>query len=536
MGRPLTGCSLWQDTAGRASPPVPRSPATRRLRRRRGRRRASPGCGPPTTCSRPTPPCGSSSLEAETRRLRRLGTQRRLVLGAVPGRPSTAWPRCPASSRERGGRPARAMRGHRRRGAAASPTAEGIDARTTKGGTITLARTPVQLAPGPRRGRGRPRLGPRPGPAPPARPRTRPRAVCSRLAASLGATYTPDCAAVHPLRLVRGLARAVERRGGTIHEHTRVREHRARRAWSPTTARSGPTYVVRATEGYTPGLAGARRAVVPVYSLVVATEPLSDEQWDRDRPPRAGRRSASTATWSSTASAPPTAGSSSAAAARRTTSGRRSAPRFDRDERRLGRDLRATLRRPVPRARRRRPRRVHPRVGRPARASPATGAPRSGSTAAPVSPGPAATSATASARRTWPAGPCATSSSGRSTELTALPWVQHRSRRWEPEPLRWLGINAGLRAMTLADHEERAHRPARAGSPAAMAAPASAATDAGVRPAVSPERSGGPRSASSTADVLDRGRQRRRPCRRRSRASSCAGSSPSASSAGRRRR
>ena len=51
---------------------------------------------------------------------------------------------------------------------------------------------------------------------------------------------------------------------------------------------------------------------------------------------------------------------------------------------------------------------------------------------------------------------------GRSTELTALPWVQHRSRRWEPEPLRWLGINAGLRAMTVADHEERVTgRPSR---------------------------------------------------------------------------
>jgi glycine/D-amino acid oxidase-like deaminating enzyme len=47
---------------------------------------------------------------------------------------------------------------------------------------------------------------------------------------------------------------------------------------------------------------------------------------------------------------------------------------------------------------------------------------------------------------------------GRDTELTTLPWVDHHSRRWEPEPLRWLGINAGLRAMTLADAEERLTR------------------------------------------------------------------------------
>ena len=43
----------------------------------------------------------------------------------------------------------------------------------------------------------------------------------------------------------------------------------------------------------------------------------------------------------------------------------------------------------------------------------------------------------------------------RDTDLARLPWVGHRSRRWEPEPLRWLGVNAGLRAMTFADAEER---------------------------------------------------------------------------------
>ena len=43
----------------------------------------------------------------------------------------------------------------------------------------------------------------------------------------------------------------------------------------------------------------------------------------------------------------------------------------------------------------------------------------------------------------------------RHTALTRLPWVQHRSRRWEPEPLRWLGVNAGLQLATLADREER---------------------------------------------------------------------------------
>jgi hypothetical protein len=42
----------------------------------------------------------------------------------------------------------------------------------------------------------------------------------------------------------------------------------------------------------------------------------------------------------------------------------------------------------------------------------------------------------------------------RDTDLIRLPWVGHRSPRWEPEPLRWLGVNAGLRVMTAADAEE----------------------------------------------------------------------------------
>ena len=53
---------------------------------------------------------------------------------------------------------------------------------------------------------------------------------------------------------------------------------------------------------------------------------------------------------------------------------------------------------------------------------------------------------------------------GRRTPLTELPWVGHRSRPWEPEPLRWLGVNAGLRLADAADREEaRTHRPARLG-------------------------------------------------------------------------
>jgi glycine/D-amino acid oxidase-like deaminating enzyme len=50
----------------------------------------------------------------------------------------------------------------------------------------------------------------------------------------------------------------------------------------------------------------------------------------------------------------------------------------------------------------------------------------------------------------------------RDTERTRLPWVGHRSPRWEPEPLRYLAVNATLRAMTAADATEtRTGRPSR---------------------------------------------------------------------------
>jgi glycine/D-amino acid oxidase-like deaminating enzyme len=44
----------------------------------------------------------------------------------------------------------------------------------------------------------------------------------------------------------------------------------------------------------------------------------------------------------------------------------------------------------------------------------------------------------------------------RDTELTHLPWVGHRSPGWEPEPLRFVGANLGMLAMEVADVEERA--------------------------------------------------------------------------------
>ena len=96
----------------------------------------------------------------------------------------------------------------------------------------------------------------------------------------LGGTYTPHCAAIHPARLVRGLAEAVRRRGVTLYERTPVTRIEPGRLVTPSgTVRA--RYVIRATEGYTPQLPGQRRAIVPVYSLMIATEPLPDSAWEQ---------------------------------------------------------------------------------------------------------------------------------------------------------------------------------------------------------------------------------------------------------------
>ena len=47
---------------------------------------------------------------------------------------------------------------------------------------------------------------------------------------------------------------------------------------------------------------------------------------------------------------------------------------------------------------------------------------------------------------------------GTDSALTRLPWVNHASPSWEPEPLRFLGANAGLLAMAAADVEEKVTR------------------------------------------------------------------------------
>jgi hypothetical protein len=54
-------------------------------------------------------------------------------------------------------------------------------------------------------------------------------------------------------------------------------------------------------------------------------------------------------------------------------------------------------------------------------------------------------------------------SPGTATSYTKMPFVQHQGRPWAFEPLRWMGINAGLGLAVWADRvEERRGRESRA--------------------------------------------------------------------------
>lgn len=102
----------------------------------------------------------------------------------------------------------------------------------------------------------------------------------------LGALFDPDCAVLHPARLVRGLARRLTERGVELFEQTSVTGIE-REGVIANGYRLTANQVVLATEAYTSQLPGLHRTVLPVYSLIALTEPLDDERWSevgwRDR-------------------------------------------------------------------------------------------------------------------------------------------------------------------------------------------------------------------------------------------------------------
>ena len=243
----------------------------------------------------------------------------------------------------------------------------------------------------------------------------------------------------------------VERLGASIHERTLVTAVEPHRVVTEHgTVRAD--VVVRATEGYTSSLHGERRSVAPVYSLVVATAPLSAETWARiglhDRETFSdhrhlivyGQRTADDRLVFGGRGAPYHFAS-------------RTRPSYDRVPDVFAR-LRATATEMLPALAD--AEWTHAWGG-------ALGIPRDWCASVGLD------RATGLAWAGGYVGDGVGTSNlagrtlrdlvlGRDTELTRLPWVGHRSRRWEPEPLRWAGVNAGLRAMAVADLEERITR------------------------------------------------------------------------------
>ncbi|WP_261576543.1 NAD(P)/FAD-dependent oxidoreductase, partial [Frankia gtarii] len=99
-----------------------------------------------------------------------------------------------------------------------------------------------------------------------------------RVPGALGGILDPQCAALHPLKLVRGLAAAVQHHGAELFEHSPARRIEPGRVVLADGEIQADA-IVRATEGYTAALPGVRRDLVPIYSLIIATEPLPESVW-----------------------------------------------------------------------------------------------------------------------------------------------------------------------------------------------------------------------------------------------------------------
>ncbi|GAA2181021.1 FAD-dependent oxidoreductase [Leucobacter tardus] len=153
--------------------------------------------------------------------------------------------------------------------------AEGIDADVQRGGEFTVAYTPAQER----------RL--RAFAAAEQRWRSTDLEVLEAdaarakidVAATRAAVWHPHAARIQPAKLAAGLARVVEELGVDIYERTRAVEiapHRVRTTHGTVSA----DFVVRATEGFTANLQGLKRLWLPMNSSLIATEPLSTEVWD----------------------------------------------------------------------------------------------------------------------------------------------------------------------------------------------------------------------------------------------------------------
>ncbi|NJM82574.1 MAG: FAD-dependent oxidoreductase [Tabrizicola sp.] len=264
---------------------------------------------------------------------------------------------------------------------------------------------------------------------------------------SLGAMLVTNVARVQPAKLVRGLAEAVERRGVRILEGTAVSRYGNGRVETDRGTIRAPV-ILRCTEGFTAGLTGHHRDWLPLNSAQIVTEPLDDETWSRIG-------------WQGHEILGDFA--NAYCYCQRTREGRiavggrgvpyRFGSRTDVDgapDRETIRRLTAVLHRHFPAARQARidhawcgtlgvPRDWCASVG----FDPATGLGWAGGYVG------VGLSTSNLAGRTL-----AELAMAQQSALTALPWVNRRPRRWEPEPFRWLGVRGMYALLNAADRRE----------------------------------------------------------------------------------
>ena len=276
-----------------------------------------------------------------------------------------------------------------------------------------------------------------------------------RLAATnvLGGIHYAPGARVQPAHLARGLAEVVERLGGTIVEHTSAIDVIAGSAAArPMVVTDRGTVradvIVRATEAYTRDLPGLRRALVPLYSLMVATEPLDAAMWDaiglRRRETFADDRRMVIYGQRTTDDRIAFGGRG---APYRFASGIDPATEANSD---VHDRIVATLVELFPHL---------ADVEITHRWGGVLGVPRDWR----ASVGLDRSTGIAWAGGYVGEGVAAANLAGRTiadlvlrpdSPLVALPWVQHRSRRWEPEPVRWASINGARRLAGWIDEQE----------------------------------------------------------------------------------
>lgn len=262
-----------------------------------------------------------------------------------------------------------------------------------------------------------------------------------------GGFVSRGMARVQPAKLVRGLAEVVERMGVKIYEQTEVTGIDKGRVTTRRGVVSAHT-IIRATEGFTASIPGHRRLWLPLNSAQVITEPLPASLWKEigwDGYELLGDMS------------------HRYCYAQRTREGRiamggRGVPyRFGSATDNRGQTQQETidqligiLHRLLPQTRQLKI--EHAWCG-------VLGVPRDWCTTVGLDP---------ETRIGWAGGYVGLGVStsnlsgrtlcdlvlGRDTEITKLPWVNRKVRKWEPEPFRWLGVHSMYQLYRIADERE----------------------------------------------------------------------------------